>query len=268
MVIPIYDNDPLDRNPYAVVTWTHDRHQHRGVPGPARRLRGHATIALLRDFALIPAAVVGKVELGTSWPPIFAAFTYMFLHGGWSHIIGNMLFLWVFGDNIEDAFGHRSASSSSTCCAARPAGSRISSPARSGRAAGRRVRRGRRRGRRLPDAAALRQDHGAAVRLRAALDRLRLGARLLGAAQVWNVLSAAGGDTAWWAHVGGFVAGAGLTPGVPPARRAAVRMPAAGRRDRGETGAARRSNGAGARVDRRLTGSGVGHRLPAARRGV
>ena len=29
----------------------------------------------------------------------------MFLHGGWSHIIGNMLFLWVLGDNIEDAFG-------------------------------------------------------------------------------------------------------------------------------------------------------------------
>ena len=30
----------------------------------------------------------------------------MFLHGGWLHIIGNMLFLWVFGDNIEDALGH------------------------------------------------------------------------------------------------------------------------------------------------------------------
>lgn len=32
--------------------------------------------------------------------------TYMFLHGGWLHLIGNMLFLWVFGDNIEDAMGH------------------------------------------------------------------------------------------------------------------------------------------------------------------
>lgn len=32
--------------------------------------------------------------------------TYMFLHGGWIHLIGNMLFLWVFGDNIEDAMGH------------------------------------------------------------------------------------------------------------------------------------------------------------------
>lgn len=32
--------------------------------------------------------------------------TSMFLHGGWMHLIGNMVFLWVFGDNIEDIFGH------------------------------------------------------------------------------------------------------------------------------------------------------------------
>jgi membrane associated rhomboid family serine protease len=32
--------------------------------------------------------------------------SYMFLHGGWMHIIGNMWFLWIFGDNVEDAFGH------------------------------------------------------------------------------------------------------------------------------------------------------------------
>ncbi len=33
-------------------------------------------------------------------------FTSMFLHGGWMHVIGNMWFLWIFGDNVEDAFGH------------------------------------------------------------------------------------------------------------------------------------------------------------------
>ena len=32
--------------------------------------------------------------------------TSMFLHGGWSHVIGNMWYLWIFGDNVEDAFGH------------------------------------------------------------------------------------------------------------------------------------------------------------------
>src|SRR5579872_5743775 len=35
-----------------------------------------------------------------------ALVTSMFLHGGWMHIIGNMWFLWIFGDNVEDALGH------------------------------------------------------------------------------------------------------------------------------------------------------------------
>ena|SRR5579864_1314785 len=35
-----------------------------------------------------------------------AILTSMFMHGGWMHIIGNMWFLWIFGDNVEDAFGH------------------------------------------------------------------------------------------------------------------------------------------------------------------
>ncbi len=38
-----------------------------------------------------------------TWATIFTA---MFVHGGWLHFLGNMLFLWVFGDNIEDRFGH------------------------------------------------------------------------------------------------------------------------------------------------------------------
>src|SRR5207237_10359582 len=61
--------------------------------------------AMTRDFAVIPAAITGKVTLGGNLPPIFAVFTYMFLHGGWSHIIGNLLFLSVLGDTIEDAMG-------------------------------------------------------------------------------------------------------------------------------------------------------------------
>ena len=33
-------------------------------------------------------------------------FTAMFMHGSWLHLFGNMLFLWIFGDNVEDRFGH------------------------------------------------------------------------------------------------------------------------------------------------------------------
>ena len=37
--------------------------------------------------------------------PALSALTSMFVHGGWLHLLGNMLFLWVFGNNVEDRFG-------------------------------------------------------------------------------------------------------------------------------------------------------------------
>jgi membrane associated rhomboid family serine protease len=45
----------------------------------------------------------GVVPAYFSWP---AVVTSMFLHGGWLHVLGNMLYLWIFGDNVEDRFGH------------------------------------------------------------------------------------------------------------------------------------------------------------------
>ena len=39
-------------------------------------------------------------------PPAATVLTSMFLHGGWMHLIGNMLYLWIFGDNVEDSMGH------------------------------------------------------------------------------------------------------------------------------------------------------------------
>ena len=47
--------------------------------------------------------VYGVVPAVLSWPTIF---TSMFLHAGWLHILGNMLYLWIFGDNVEDRLGH------------------------------------------------------------------------------------------------------------------------------------------------------------------
>lgn len=57
-------------------------------------------------FGLVPAYIsdVGVIsENGFDWGVV----THMFLHGGWGHLLGNMLFLWIFGDNMEDAFGHK-----------------------------------------------------------------------------------------------------------------------------------------------------------------
>ncbi|WP_347488157.1 rhomboid family intramembrane serine protease [Desulfoscipio sp. XC116] len=58
-------------------------------------------------FGLVPAEVLNTVFTGAPLTPVLVSFvTSMFIHGGWLHVIGNMLFLWVFGDNIEDRLGH------------------------------------------------------------------------------------------------------------------------------------------------------------------
>jgi len=57
-------------------------------------------------FGLIPADVLNTVFTGAPLTPVLDNFiTAMFIHGGWVHVLGNMLFLWVFGDNIEDRLG-------------------------------------------------------------------------------------------------------------------------------------------------------------------
>jgi membrane associated rhomboid family serine protease len=71
------------------------------------------------DWGALPACIaeyfgfnsgVDPRELAIVCPsgdrPAITVFTAMFLHAGWGHIIGNMLFLWIFGDNVEDHLGH------------------------------------------------------------------------------------------------------------------------------------------------------------------
>jgi len=53
--------------------------------------------------ARIPAFLGGQVGLEAAFLPLV---TSMFLHSGFLHLAGNMLFLWIFGDNVEDSFGH------------------------------------------------------------------------------------------------------------------------------------------------------------------
>jgi len=60
------------------------------------------------SLGLVPARIdalltTHAVNLGGALMPLV---TSIFLHGGWMHVIGNMWFLWVFGDNIEDRMGH------------------------------------------------------------------------------------------------------------------------------------------------------------------
>ncbi len=71
------------------------------------------------DWGTIPACLGDRFGFDPDAPPgavavlcedsdrvLLTPFTAMFIHGGWLHLIGNMIFLWVFGDNVEDAMGH------------------------------------------------------------------------------------------------------------------------------------------------------------------
>ena len=76
----------------------------------------YALIAL--NFYVFYLEMQGGMEFIYRWafvPSRFVAdpigdfptlFTSMFMHAGWAHILGNMLYLWIFGDNVEDKFGH------------------------------------------------------------------------------------------------------------------------------------------------------------------
>ena len=81
-----------------------------------------STLALAQsvcNFGLIPGELTGSIAPGTQFPmgeglacatdpgrQLSHVFTHMFLHGSWLHLLGNMWFLWLFGNNVEDSMGH------------------------------------------------------------------------------------------------------------------------------------------------------------------
>ena len=97
-MFPIHDHNPARSTPYVtwaliaintvifLLTWPY-------------LLDQQTALAFFSHWALIPA----KVTLTGDWSGIV---TSMFLHGGLMHLLGNMLFLYIFGDNVEDALGH------------------------------------------------------------------------------------------------------------------------------------------------------------------
>jgi membrane associated rhomboid family serine protease len=105
-MIPLKDDTPAARKPYATLSlivaccavflW-----QRTLEPQAGRR----AVMAL----GAIPAVLLTDARLppDLEWVPRYATLvSYMFLHGGWLHLLGNMLYLWIYGDNVEDCMGH------------------------------------------------------------------------------------------------------------------------------------------------------------------
>jgi membrane associated rhomboid family serine protease len=68
---------------------------------------GSRAPSLFHRFGVIPGSMVAAYQDGAlSVRAYLPLFTSMFLHGGWLHLIGNMLYLYIFGDNVEDRLGH------------------------------------------------------------------------------------------------------------------------------------------------------------------
>jgi membrane associated rhomboid family serine protease len=103
-VIPIRDDNPTELTPVATIvliilnlgSWL----LLQGAGMDMDRLQ-----ASVIHFGTVPCELTGAClrNGGLGWGELI---TSMFMHGGWEHILGNMLFLWVFGNNIEDSMGH------------------------------------------------------------------------------------------------------------------------------------------------------------------
>jgi membrane associated rhomboid family serine protease len=173
--------------------------------------------AFVVSWAVIPArimAVFGGIEPSTS---LATTLSFMFLHAGWLHLLGNMWYLWIFGDNVEDRMGHvgflafylASGVASAVMQIAINPGSPIPTVGASGAIAG------------VLGSYLVLFPRAKVVTLVPIVFFLQIVALpavlVLG---LWFVfqffsgafaLGGAGGGVAWWAHIGGFLFGMAVT---------------------------------------------------------
>ena len=109
MVFPLYDNNPFAFKSPPYVSWGLIAANIAvflymlSIDGSGSNTKAAVILAL----AFTPAEIGHhNVLLPAFVPWEFTLVTYSFLHASWLHIIGNMAFLWVFGDDVEEALGH------------------------------------------------------------------------------------------------------------------------------------------------------------------
>lgn len=194
-------------------------------------------------FGFVPGVLFGDGALPRptpSVPAISSIVTAMFVHGGWLHLLGNMLYLWIFGNNVEDSMGHGRfvvfyvlcGAAAAMAQAAQDPGSAIPMIGASGAIGG------------ILGAYLLLYPRARVlVLIPLGFFTQLIRVRAVFVLGFWFVLqllnstasSAGAGGVAYWAHVGGFVAGAALIvvfrkPGFPLLARARAPSPPAGRK--------------------------------------
>ena len=105
--VPIYDDNHLKFIPFQATTWILIAINF-AVFVWQETLSVDAFDAFAVQAGVVPASLFGGGASAAGLaqlPPGLSLITYMFLHGNIWHLLGNMAFLWVFGDNVEDAMG-------------------------------------------------------------------------------------------------------------------------------------------------------------------
>jgi membrane associated rhomboid family serine protease len=213
MLIPLYDDNPVRRISYAYVNWALIA---TNVFVYAVVQSGYVFGARLADSASISFGMIPVVLFNTmTLPPEFIAIpswltpvTSSFLHGSWMHLAGNMLFLWVFGDNVEDDLGHvRYLFFYLACAALAAVAHALSTPGSTSPLIGA-------SGAVSGVVAAYVLLHPNVKLWVLVLFRVPLKLKAMWAMGAWVLFQAANAymadiddDTAWFAHIGGLVAG-------------------------------------------------------------
>ena len=167
-------------------------------------------VRIAMSAGVIPTSLLGNAKLPAEFallPPEVTLLTYMFLHGDWWHLAGNMLFLWVFGDNVEDAMGFfRFLLFYLICGVVAGLAHSYANPGSEG-----------------PLIGASGSIGGVVAAYVILYPRVKMWALAFGriplkvpaylaigawfAFQIFSVWVQDNSDTAWWAHIGGFLAG-------------------------------------------------------------
>jgi membrane associated rhomboid family serine protease len=170
-------------------------------------------VRVAMSAGVTPLSLLGDARIPADYamlPPELTLLTYMFLHGDWWHLAGNMLFLWVFGDNVEDAMGFfRFILFYLLCGVIAGLAHAFANPDSEGPLIGASGAIGG-----VVAAYVMLYPRVRMWTLAFARIPLKIPAYLMIGAwfgfQIFSVLALDASDTAWWAHIGGFVAGLGL----------------------------------------------------------